>query len=107
MNRTFMETKMYKFLIVIVLCTTAFSSSLYAQIDVSGVVTDDAGTVLSGVSVQVKGTANGTKTNENGSYSIEVANENAVLSFSLLRSEERRVGKECVSTCRSRWSPYH
>src|SRR3546814_18858621 len=24
-----------------------------------------------------------------------------------LRSEERRVGQECVSTCRSRWSPYH
>src|SRR3546814_14415766 len=23
------------------------------------------------------------------------------------RSEERRVGKECVCTCRSRWSPYH
>src|SRR3546814_4683878 len=34
------------------------------------------------------------------------------LAFSFLadsagRSEERRVGKECVSTCRSRWSPYH
>src|SRR3546814_16320645 len=27
--------------------------------------------------------------------------------FVILRSEERRVGKECVSTCRSRWSPYH
>src|SRR3546814_16124724 len=27
--------------------------------------------------------------------------------FSVARSEERRVGKECVSTCRSRWSPYH
>src|SRR3546814_3902233 len=27
--------------------------------------------------------------------------------FTLTRSEERRVGKECVSTCRSRWSPYH
>src|SRR3546814_5536886 len=26
---------------------------------------------------------------------------------SVVRSEERRVGKECVSTCRSRWSPYH
>src|SRR3546814_19797877 len=25
----------------------------------------------------------------------------------LRRSEERRVGKECVSTCRSRWSPFH
>src|SRR6056297_1742418 len=24
-----------------------------------------------------------------------------------MKSEERRVGKECVSTCRSRWSPYH
>src|SRR3546814_8034583 len=24
-----------------------------------------------------------------------------------MRSEESRVGKECVSTCRSRWSPYH
>src|SRR3546814_8286604 len=24
-----------------------------------------------------------------------------------IRSEERRVGKDCVSTCRSRWSPYH
>src|SRR3546814_12875696 len=28
-------------------------------------------------------------------------------SFRTPRSEERRVGKECVSTCRSRWSPYH
>src|SRR3546814_15923152 len=27
--------------------------------------------------------------------------------FVQVRSEERRVGKECVSTCRSRWSPYH
>src|SRR3546814_1896179 len=27
--------------------------------------------------------------------------------FGAGRSEERRVGKECVSTCRSRWSPYH
>src|SRR3546814_14513283 len=25
----------------------------------------------------------------------------------IVRSEERRVGKECISTCRSRWSPYH
>ena len=27
--------------------------------------------------------------------------------ITLMRSEERRVGKECQSTCRSRWSPYH
>src|SRR3546814_7364714 len=30
-----------------------------------------------------------------------------ILSTMSWRSEERRVGKECVSTCRSRWSPYH
>src|SRR3546814_13190989 len=29
------------------------------------------------------------------------------LHFAPARSEERRVGKECVSTCRSRWSTYH
>src|SRR3546814_7568189 len=29
------------------------------------------------------------------------------LGISTSRSEERRVGQECVSTCRSRWSPYH
>src|SRR3546814_11428963 len=29
-----------------------------------------------------------------------------VTAKALARSEERRVGKECVSTCRSRWSPY-
>src|SRR3546814_17172616 len=34
----------------------------------------------------------------------QVAIQNGMLST---RSEESRVGKECVSTCRSRWSPYH
>src|SRR3546814_18247550 len=29
------------------------------------------------------------------------------LALDARRSEGRRVGKECVSTCRSRWSPYH
>src|SRR3546814_14438030 len=32
---------------------------------------------------------------------------NLVLLPIIARSEERRVGKECVSTCRFRWSPYH
>ena len=29
------------------------------------------------------------------------------VAFQIFRSEERRVGKECSVTCRSRWSPYH
>src|SRR3546814_12977095 len=31
----------------------------------------------------------------------------ALRNYERIRSEERRVEKECVSTCRSRWSPYH
>ena len=34
-------------------------------------------------------------------------NEKLTINYTVVRSEERRVGKECVSTCRSRWSPYH
>src|SRR3546814_5800748 len=40
--------------------------------------------------------------------SLMVSRYTDILGFILRsRSEERRVGKECVSTCRSRWSPYH
>src|SRR3546814_3632173 len=35
------------------------------------------------------------------------ATREVALANCTIRSEERRVGKECVSTCRSRWSPYH
>src|SRR3546814_11240972 len=39
--------------------------------------------------------------------SLEVMDRDARKMRGERRSEERRVGKECVSTCRSRWSPYH
>src|SRR3546814_20071262 len=39
--------------------------------------------------------------------SAGVTGENRGLETAAKRSEERRVGKECVSTCRSRWSPNH
>src|SRR3546814_14528468 len=39
-----------------------------------------------------------------GGWTVRVYHEPLV---PWIRSEERRVGKECVSTCRSRWSPYH
>src|SRR3546814_19052963 len=42
---------------------------------------------------------------------IEIPMFETLVSFTMIenlcRSEERRVGKGCVSTCRSRWSPYH
>src|SRR3546814_12472235 len=41
-----------------------------------------------------------------GDWALAVDEVKVVTTFET-RSEERRVGKECVSTCRDRWSPYH
>src|SRR3546814_3343198 len=49
---------------------------------------------------------NGT-TAYNGQLQLNWTNKTLAGDTSAGRSEERRVGKECVSTCRSRWSPYH
>ena len=38
---------------------------------------------------------------------LRAVKEDSVLELWVKRSEERRVGKECASMCRSRWSPYH
>src|SRR3546814_3294113 len=50
-----------------------------------------------------------TKASAMGGRAGHAKSEDGVLDVDLTtpRSEERRVGKECVSTCRSRWSPYH
>src|SRR3546814_12840501 len=40
------------------------------------------------------------------SATVIVADDGRKFDFRHKRSEERRVGKECVSPCRSRWSPY-
>src|SRR3546814_19379079 len=48
----------------------------------------------------------GIRTNQLVGYGI-VVGLNGTGDDNLERSEERRVGKECVSTCRSRWSAYH
>src|SRR3546814_13606499 len=42
-----------------------------------------------------------------GTSSLQFAVPGLIINRQANRSEERRVGKECVSTCRSRWSPYH
>src|SRR3546814_133679 len=49
----------------------------------------------------------GVPSNRNASMSFTTGSFAAAIRYRIDRSEERRVGKECVSTCRSRWSPYH
>src|SRR3546814_16034638 len=63
------------------------------------------------------GSAGNLKGGNKYSYQMDPANSDEALrevaldldegADMVMRSEERRVGKECVSTCRSRWSPYH
>src|SRR3546814_20178537 len=49
--------------------------------------------------------ANAVSGHHNAQYRI--SSDSGIRIYATPRSEERRVGKECVSTCRSRWSPYH
>src|SRR3546814_13927691 len=52
-------------------------------------------------------TDNVTITSENAFLNDDIRQSMADAGETSFRSEERRVGKECVSTCRSRWSPDH
>jgi TonB-linked SusC/RagA family outer membrane protein len=76
------------------------SSSLAAEnitagalrtIPVSGVVTDDKGQPLPGVTVLVKGTSNGTSTDVNGAWKLNVPDANAVLEFSFIGYQRQEV----------------
>lgn len=61
-----------------------FIGTLYAQQEVTGVVTDTSGELLPGVSVILKGTVTGVTTNFDGNYSISVPDNASVLVFSYL-----------------------
>src|SRR3546814_20306165 len=47
------------------------------------------------------------RTDHHGAISLQSRPEGMQARSERMRSEERRVGQECVSTCRARWSPYH
>jgi hypothetical protein len=65
--------------------------TLYAQTNVSGTVKSDAGELLPGVSIIVKGTNTGVITNIDGNYSISVPNAQSVLLFSFVGMEPQEV----------------
>lgn len=60
-------------------------------IEVSGQVTDEKGTPLSGVSIQTKGSAQGTITNSEGRFKLTVASKNSVLIFSYIGYATREI----------------
>lgn len=77
----------------------AFSTTLCAQgTSVTGRVSDEKGELLIGVSVQEKGTANGTITDTNGQYNLKLSTKNPILVVSYIgyKSQEVKVGKQRV-----------
>lgn len=72
---------MQKRILTLFLCM-ALISSAFAQFSVRGTVSDTEGTPVMGATVLEKGTTNGTITDLNGRYSLQVKNSSAVLTFS-------------------------
>ena len=87
---------MKKFFFSMIACLLVIGYS-YAQRAVSGKVTDDTGEPLIGVNVVIKGTTNGTTTDIDGNYRVEVE-DNDVLVFSYVgfESQEINVGTRSV-----------
>lgn len=70
---------------LILLCLMiGVSLTSMAQTSIRGIVKDESGNALSGVSVKIKNTNNGTSSDENGNYSITVPDRDAVLVFSII-----------------------
>ncbi|SHI44259.1 SusC/RagA family TonB-linked outer membrane protein [Pseudozobellia thermophila] len=70
--------------LLFLLCSLIFASATWAQTIVTGTVTDEQNVPLAGSTILEKGTSNGTSTDFDGNFTIEVSNNNAVLEISYL-----------------------
>ncbi|MFT7606738.1 MAG: TonB-linked SusC/RagA family outer membrane protein, partial [Saprospiraceae bacterium] len=81
--------------LLLILLATFISSSIYSQMTVSGTVIDEQNEPLIGVNILVKGTGNGTATDVNGNYSLEVNKDDVmVFSYTGYTEQEISVGVE-------------
>lgn len=87
-------------LMALLLSTALFVQAAPADIVVTGKVTDDTGTPLTGVTISLKGSNKGTSTDGKGNYSISVPDNNAVLIFTFigfLKQEITVAGKQVIN----------
>src|SRR5688572_8673664 len=68
-----------------------FAAHVFAQKQVKGVITDSVGNPLSNVSVQVRNASAGTRTDDKGSFSLQVPSNNSVLVISSVGYETQQV----------------
>jgi len=90
---SYLKCKEMLYMVIVTICVY-FPTRLLAQSQtgervISGVVTDENGTTLPGVSVMIKGTTTGAPTNINGEFKLKVAGNSAVLVFSFVGYEPR------------------
>lgn len=84
---------------LLLLCCMLLCLGAYAQIQVSGKVTDETGAALPGVSIVVKGTTTGTTTDQDGTFTIpNIPGQNSVMIFSFIgyTAQEVTVGTKKV-----------
>lgn len=94
MRKTKLSNRIIPFLIGMFMIFT--SSAAFAQISISGTVTDEMGEPLIGVNVSVKGTTIGNITDLDGKYTLQVPNEQSVIVFSFIgyTTQEVTVGSQ-------------
>lgn len=87
-------SKIYKLCSMALFLIMANTAIVFAQVEVTGTVSDDLGDPLPGAAVLVKGTSNGTVTDLDGNYTVTVPNQDAILVFSFLgfTNVEEQVG---------------
>ena len=82
-----MKKKILSLLFLLAICV----SSALAQRTVTGIVSDDSGEPLPGVTVVIKGTSQGSVTDQSGHFSIDILDENSVLIFSFIGMETKEM----------------
>lgn len=83
--------KTLKRLLLLLLCFMSLQISFAQEREVTGIVTDEEGIPLPGVTVHIKETSIGTVTNFEGEYSLAVAYDEAILVFSFLGFEQQEI----------------
>ena len=80
-----------KSLAILIFSFFVMTYSVFAQISISGTVTDENQQALAGVNILIEGTTEGTITDVDGNYVVEVPNENAALLFSFVGYKTQRI----------------
>ena len=85
----------------------AYSLSGLNNVSISGDLEEYYGNALLNQNLTVNGATNLNSCTTSALTASAINLNGSLTANSVPRSEERRVGKECASMCRSRWSPYH